>query len=126
LDKLCRSCHRNKKGGIKQKFWFLSSNIMKPGKNIHHSVWQLLSPLFCFYGNCGKVCPTDSDFSGLSHSTRFGCCSYQVSSISVRAYDVSWSLLKSWKTQKMIIAGYLPNRNWWNLIGRTSTTSGTR
>jgi hypothetical protein len=21
-----------------------------------------LSPLFCFYGNCGKVCPTDSDF----------------------------------------------------------------
>jgi hypothetical protein len=20
------------------------------------------SPLFCFHGNCGKVCPTDSDF----------------------------------------------------------------
>jgi hypothetical protein len=19
-------------------------------------------PLFCFHGNCGKVCPTDSDF----------------------------------------------------------------
>jgi hypothetical protein len=41
------------------------------------------SPLFCFHGNCGKVCPTDSDFFGLSHSTRCGCCSYQVSSISV-------------------------------------------
>jgi hypothetical protein len=41
------------------------------------------SPLFCFYGNCGKVCPTDSDFFGLSRSTRCGCCSYQVSSISV-------------------------------------------
>jgi hypothetical protein len=25
----------------------------------------------------------------------------------------------------MIIAGYLPNRNWWNLIGTTSTFSGT-
>jgi hypothetical protein len=41
------------------------------------------SPLFCFHGNCGKVCPTDSDFCGLSRSTRCGCCSYQVSSISV-------------------------------------------
>ena len=41
------------------------------------------SPLFCFHGNCGKVCPTDSDFFGLSRSTSCGCCSYQVSSISV-------------------------------------------
>jgi hypothetical protein len=41
------------------------------------------SPLFCFHGNCGKVCPTDSDFFGLSRSTTCGCCSYQVSSISV-------------------------------------------
>ena len=41
-------------------------------------------PLFCFHGNCGKVCPTDSDFFGLSRSTRCGCCSYKVSSISVR------------------------------------------
>ena len=41
------------------------------------------SPFFCFHGNCGKVCPTNSDFFGLSRSTRCGCCSYQVSSISV-------------------------------------------
>jgi hypothetical protein len=40
------------------------------------------SPLFCFHGNCSKVCPTDSNF-GLSRSTRCGCFSYQVSSISV-------------------------------------------
>jgi hypothetical protein len=40
-------------------------------------------PLFCFHGNCGKICPTNSDFFGLSGSTRCGCCSYQVSSISV-------------------------------------------
>jgi hypothetical protein len=26
----------------------------------------------------------------------------------------------------MIIAGYSSNRNWWNLIGTTSTSSGTR
>jgi hypothetical protein len=44
---------------------------------------NLNPPLFCFHGNCGKVCPTDSDFFGLSRSTRCGCCSYQVSSISV-------------------------------------------
>ena len=43
-----------------------------------------LIPLFCFHGNCGKVCPTDSNFFSLSRSTRCGCCSYQVSSISVR------------------------------------------
>jgi hypothetical protein len=42
------------------------------------------SLFFCFHGNCGKVCPTDSDFFGLSRSTSCGCCSYHVSSISVR------------------------------------------
>ena len=30
-------------------------------------------PFFYFHGNCGKVCPTDSDFFGLSRSTRCGC-----------------------------------------------------
>ena len=51
----------------------------------------LKSPLFCFHGNCSKVCPTDSDCFGLSRSTRCGCCSYQVSSISVQqltCYDL--------------------------------------
>jgi hypothetical protein len=33
---------------------------------------------------------------------------------------------KKLKNTKMIIAGYSPNRNWWNLIGTTSTASGTR
>jgi hypothetical protein len=37
---------------------------------------------------------TDSDCFGLFRSTRCRCCSYQVSSISVRSYDVSWSLMK--------------------------------
>ena len=41
------------------------------------------SPLFCFHGNDGKVCPTDSDFFGLSRSIGCGCCSYQDWSISV-------------------------------------------
>jgi hypothetical protein len=41
------------------------------------------SPLFYFHGNCGKDCPTDSDLFGLSRSTRGGCYSYQVLSISV-------------------------------------------
>ena len=30
-------------------------------------------PFFYFHGNCSKVCPTDSDFCGLSRSTRCGC-----------------------------------------------------
>jgi hypothetical protein len=44
------------------------------------------SPLYLFPWQLrhGKACPTDSDLFGLSRSTRCGCCSYQVSSISVR------------------------------------------
>jgi hypothetical protein len=42
LDKLCRSCYGNKKGGILKKFGFLSSNFMKLCRNIQRSVWQLL------------------------------------------------------------------------------------
>jgi hypothetical protein len=72
------------------------SNFIKPCRNI---IWQLKlcfcyytqvsytgswEPLVCFHGNCGKVCPTDSDFLGLSRSTRCGYCSYQVSPISVQ------------------------------------------
>jgi hypothetical protein len=46
--------------------------------------WSLMKGIQTFvHGNCGKVCPTDSDLFGLSRSTRCGCCSYQVSSISV-------------------------------------------
>ena len=54
-----------------------------------HEVWWkeskniLNHPLFCFHGNCGKVCPIVFDLFSLSRSTRCGCCSYQVSSISV-------------------------------------------
>jgi cytochrome c553 len=42
LDKLCRSCHGNKQGGISKNLGFLSSNFMKLCRNIHRSVWQLL------------------------------------------------------------------------------------
>jgi hypothetical protein len=54
-----------------------------------HDVWwkksnNIINAPFSFHGNCDKVCPTDSIFFGLSRSTRCGCCSYQVSSISVR------------------------------------------
>ena len=71
-------------------FWFFSTP-----KSCHTLRWIFLqslmkgiqkyfkSPFFCFHGNCGKVCPTDSDFFGLSRSTRCGCCSYEVSLISV-------------------------------------------
>jgi hypothetical protein len=28
---------------------------------------KIKSPLFCFHGNCGKVCPTDSGFVFLAY-----------------------------------------------------------
>ena len=76
-------------------FWMCSTPQQLPHTTVDiptkcHEVWWKKSkiilnpPLFCFHGNCGKVCPTDSDFFCLSRSTRCGCCSYQVSSISVR------------------------------------------
>ena len=54
-------------------------NFCNPPKGIQKS---FKFPLFGFHGSCGKICPNDSDFFGLSRSTRCGCCSYQVSSIS--------------------------------------------
>ena len=61
-------------GGYSYKVsWSLMKGIKK----------KIKSPLFYFHGNCGKVFLTDSDFFGLSRSTRCGFCSYQVSSSSV-------------------------------------------
>ena len=60
-------------------------NFFQPHKSCHTLRWIFLQSfmkfdernpifssihLFCFHGNCGKVCPTDSDFFGLSRSTR--------------------------------------------------------
>ena len=74
-------------------FWICSTPkaATRYGGYSYKGSWSLMkgfqfffkSPYFCFHGNCGKFCPTDSDFFGLSRSTRCGCCSYQVSSISV-------------------------------------------
>ena len=61
--------------------WIFLQSVMKFDERNQS---RILIPLFCFHGNCGKTCPTDSNFVGLSCSTRCGCCSYQVSSISVR------------------------------------------
>jgi hypothetical protein len=46
--------------------------------------------------------------------------------IPTKFHEVCWKeskffMLKKMKNTKMIIAGYSPNRNWWNLIGTTST-----
>ena len=64
-----KSCHTLR--------WIFLQNFMK---GIQKS---FKSPLFGFHGSCGKICPNDSDFFGLPRSTRCGCCSCQVSSISV-------------------------------------------
>ena len=68
-----KSCHTLR--------WIFLQSFMKFDKRNPNCFKSLL---FCFHDNCGKVCPTDSVFFGLSHSTRCGCCSYQVSLISVR------------------------------------------
>ena len=73
-------------------FYQHANSFHKYGEYSYDVSWSLMkeiktklkSPLFYFHGNCDKVCPIDSDFFGWSRSTRCGCRSYQVSSISVR------------------------------------------
>jgi hypothetical protein len=80
-------------------------------------VWSFLTlwKKFFFF----KVCPTDTDFLGLSRSTRCGCCSYQVSSISVRSYDASWSLMKE---ITKILKSPLTS---WNIVGIFTVVCGS-
>ena len=65
-------------------FWILSTCQKLPHTTVNiptmfHEVWWKKSksflnpPFFYFYGNCGKVYHTDSNFFGLSRSTRCGC-----------------------------------------------------
>ena len=54
-----------------------------PLKSVNFWIFNNLFLFFLFL-YWQPFCPTDSDFFGLSRSTRCGCCSYQVSSISVR------------------------------------------
>ena len=60
--------------------WIFQQSFMKFDER---NPKKFLNPLFSFHGNCGKVYPTDSNLFGWSRSTRCGCCSYQVSAISV-------------------------------------------
>ena len=54
-------------------FWIFSTPQKLPHTTVDiptklYEVWskkskkKIKSPLFCFHGNCGKICPTDSDF----------------------------------------------------------------
>jgi hypothetical protein len=70
-------------------FWIFSTPQKLPHTTVdittklHDAWWKesqfLLNPPFFV----SKVCPIDSELFGLSRSTRYGCCFYQVSSISV-------------------------------------------
>ena len=62
--------------------WVGTSTVVVDIPTKFHEAWWKESKFFS---------QTDSDFFGLSRSTRCGCCSYQVSSISVRrvtCYDL--------------------------------------
>jgi hypothetical protein len=60
------------------------------------------SPLFCFHGNCSKVCPTDSDLF-LAYLVPL-----DVDVVPIR--HGNGQNAKKLKNTKMIIAGYSPNR----------------
>jgi hypothetical protein len=52
----------------------LSPSTALDAKKMKNTIKKKLKfPLIYFHGNCGKVCPTYSDFVGLSRSTRCGC-----------------------------------------------------
>jgi predicted membrane chloride channel (bestrophin family) len=51
--------------------------------------------------------------------------SLKVVQLVFKIFKMATNMLKNYKKHKMIIAGYSPNRNWWNSIGTTSTSRGT-
>jgi hypothetical protein len=67
-----KSCHTQ---------WIFLQSFMK--FNERNPNFFYIPPFFVSMATV-TVCPIDSDRFGLSCSTRCGCCSYQVSSISVR------------------------------------------
>ena len=82
-----------------------------------------------------KVCPThisEMPWSNFMKPCRNIICHVKLSFSSVDFFKMDAvamemvKILKKLKNTKIIIAGYSPNRNWWNLIGTTSTSSGTR
>ena len=65
------------------------------------------------------------NFTGML-STMSRCADYFRNFHNGRSCHGNSQNAKKLKNTKMIIAGYSPNRNWWNLIGTTSTSSGRR
>jgi hypothetical protein len=65
------------------------------------------------------------NFTGML-STMSGCADYFRNFQNGRRCHGNGQNAKKLKNTKMMIVGYSPNRNWWNLIGKTSTSSGTR
>ena len=65
------------------------------------------------------------NFTGML-STMSRCADYFRNFQNGRSCHGNGQNAKILKNTKKIIAGYSPNRNWWNLIGTTSTSSGTR
>ena len=65
------------------------------------------------------------NFTGML-STMSRCADYFRNFQNGRCCHGNGQNAKKLKNTKMIKAGYSPNRNWWNLIGTTSTSSGTR
>jgi hypothetical protein len=59
-------------------------------------------------------------------STMSRCADYFRYFQNGRHYHGNGQYKKKRKNTKMIIAGYSPNRNWWNVIRTASTSSGTR
>jgi predicted esterase len=66
-------------------------------------------PLFCFHGNCDKVCPTDSDFF-LAYLVPLDV-SYAMLRVDFFKMTGNGQNAKNSKSTKIIIVGYLPDRN---------------
>jgi hypothetical protein len=60
--KLCLKKMKNTKMIITGYFFNPSKAATYYGGYSYKVSWSLNPPLFCFHGNCGKVCPTHSDF----------------------------------------------------------------
>jgi hypothetical protein len=129
---------------------------MKYRRNIHRSMWKLFAcwenSKWHYHGNQGTkimgwgdvrliAWNGNSSFSSTDffrHISR-RCLDQTLWHLVGISYAMWSCAVKGWffqngcrflgngqNAKEMMIAGYSPNRNWWNLIGTTPTSSGTR
>jgi hypothetical protein len=115
-----------KKGGFKKNSILPHTTVDIPTK-LHEVWWKeskiiLNHPFFCFHGNSGKVCPTDSDCFDLSRSTNCWCCSLLLCNGNSSSYYYSSTHFCPLDFSEMLWSNFM--KPWRNIICHVKLCNG--